>query len=73
MTWRVRYETIDTYNDRDKPEVQSWYATVRAVSNIQGQSKEDQMKNPLGFRVTGYATTKAPDTPEDAERFVFEE
>jgi len=73
ITWRVRYETIDTYNDRDEPRVQSWYATVRVVSNIQGQTKEEQMQNPLGFKVTGYATTKAPDHPEDAERFVFEE
>ena len=73
VTWRVRYETVDTYNDRDEPKVQSWYATVRALSNIQGQTKEEQMKNPFGFRVTGYATTKAPDVPEDAERFVFEE
>ncbi len=71
--WRVRYETIDTYTDGRPSEQHSWYATLRVGYSPRRIPTAEQMKNPTGFTVYSYIISKAPDTPEDAERFIFEE
>lgn len=72
-SWQVRYETIDTYKDRDKPEVNSWFATMKIAYRPYSLSHDDKMKNPFGFRVMEYKEVRGANHPEDAERFTFEE
>lgn len=71
--WRVRYETIDTYKDREEPEVNSWFAIVKFSFIPHTLSREALMKNPFGFVVSEYKDVKGANHPEDAERFIFEE
>ncbi len=71
--WRVRYETIDTYKDREKPEINSWFAIVSFYLNSGSLSRDVLMRNPLGFIVSDYKDVKGANHPEDMERFVFEE
>lgn len=72
-TWRVRYETTDTYRDRSEPEVNSWLATIKVAYRPGAYTKEQRLLNPFGFTVMDFKDARAANRPEDAERFDFEE
>ena len=71
--WRVRYETIDSFSDGRPPVQKSWFATISVGYSPRRIPAAERMKNPTGFTVYSYITSKAPDKPQDVERFVFEE
>lgn len=71
--WRVRYETIDSFSDGRPPVQKSWFATISVGYSPRRIPVAERMKNPTGFTVYSYITSKAPDKPQDVERFVFEE